>query len=193
MKRFVVIAVVSMLVTAGLGGSASARTVSRVAPAVAPAAIEWGRCSEKFMRQAHARCAMLDVPLDYAQPNGAQIQIAVSRIKHTVPNDEYQGVMLVNPGGPGGSGFGLVTLGSVRAASTRATPTTGSASTRAAWGRASRRSRASRTTSTVIVRRTCRRTDELEARGSARSERYADACGKATLPNCFPTCRRSTP
>ena len=44
-------------------------------------------------------------------PRVHQIQLAVSRIRHTVPADEYQGVMLVNPGGPGGSGLGLVTLG----------------------------------------------------------------------------------
>ncbi len=147
MKRFVVIVAVSTLVTAGLGGSASARTLSTVAPAAAPAAIEWGRCAEKFMRQAHARCAMLDVPLDHAQPNGTQIQIAVSRIKHTVPNDEYQGVMLVNPGGPGGSGLGLVTLGVSTCPAHVGDAMTGSASIRAAWGRASHPSRASRTTS----------------------------------------------
>jgi pimeloyl-ACP methyl ester carboxylesterase len=45
------------------------------------------------------------VPLDYSNPNGPQIQLAVSRIQHTSSN--YQGVILTNPGGPGGSGLGL--------------------------------------------------------------------------------------
>ena len=83
-------------------------------PATAPAVdstIGWGRCAAASLREAHARCAMLDVPLDYADPGGPQIQLALSRIQHSVPGDEYQGVMLVNPGGPGGSGLGLVTLG----------------------------------------------------------------------------------
>ena len=32
-------------------------------------------------------------------------------VKHTSTAAAYQGVMLVNPGGPGGSGIGLATLG----------------------------------------------------------------------------------
>jgi pimeloyl-ACP methyl ester carboxylesterase len=54
---------------------------------------------------------MVPVPLDYAHPDGTQIKLAVSRIKHTVPDAQAQGVMLVNPGGPGASGLGLSTLG----------------------------------------------------------------------------------
>ncbi|MFB3737779.1 MAG: alpha/beta fold hydrolase [Candidatus Velamenicoccus archaeovorus] len=88
--------------TTGRSGSATVASVGTIA---------WGRCDDPSLRQAHARCAMLDVPLDHADPTGTQIQLALSRIKHTVPDDQYQGVMLVNPGGPGGSGLGLVTLG----------------------------------------------------------------------------------
>jgi pimeloyl-ACP methyl ester carboxylesterase len=54
---------------------------------------------------------MLSVPLDYSRPNGEKIQIAVSRVLHTVPDDQYQGIMLVNPGGPGGSGLIYSVLG----------------------------------------------------------------------------------
>ena len=43
---------------------------------------------------------------------GTKIQLAVSRVRHTVPDDEYQGIMLVNPGGPGGSGLIYCVLGS---------------------------------------------------------------------------------
>ena len=50
---------------------------------------------------------MLSVPLDHGDPEGTQIQLALSMIRHTVPDEEYQGVMLVNPGGPGGSGLGF--------------------------------------------------------------------------------------
>jgi pimeloyl-ACP methyl ester carboxylesterase len=45
------------------------------------------------------------VPLDYSNPGGAKIQLAVSRIKHT--SSHYQGIILTNPGGPGGSGLNL--------------------------------------------------------------------------------------
>jgi len=52
-------------------------------------------------------CAMLSVPLNYSDPNGPTIKIAVSRIKHTSSAAKYQGIILTNPGGPGGSGLDL--------------------------------------------------------------------------------------
>ncbi len=81
------------------------------APKAPRAALAWGRCDDASLRKAGAKCAMLSVPLDYSNPGGAQIQLALSRIKHTTPIGQYQGVMLVNPGGPGGSGLGLADLG----------------------------------------------------------------------------------
>jgi pimeloyl-ACP methyl ester carboxylesterase len=45
------------------------------------------------------------VPLDYNNPAGQQIQIAVSRILHTSTRANYQDVILTNPGGPGESGL----------------------------------------------------------------------------------------
>ncbi|MGE5292143.1 MAG: alpha/beta hydrolase [Micromonosporaceae bacterium] len=53
----------------------------------------------------NAQCGFLSVPLDYSHPNGTKIQLAVSRIQHT--SSHYQGVILTNPGGPGGSGLNL--------------------------------------------------------------------------------------
>ncbi len=72
----------------------------------------WGTCASSRLQAAGAQCTMLSVPLDYDKPGGAKIQLALSRIKHTVPDAKYQGIMLVNPGGPGGSGLGLSVLGS---------------------------------------------------------------------------------
>jgi TAP-like protein len=43
--------------------------------------------------------------VDYTKPEGEKIKIVVSRVRHTLPDPQYQGVMLVNPGGPGGSGL----------------------------------------------------------------------------------------
>lgn len=51
------------------------------------------------------QCAHLEVPLDYDNPSGAKIQIALSRKLHT--NADYKGVILTNPGGPGGLGRDL--------------------------------------------------------------------------------------
>jgi len=75
-------------------------------PSPTPAmSIAWGPCSDPNLQAFNAQCGLLSVPLDYNNPNGAKIQIAVSRIAHT--SSDYQGVILTNPGGPGGSGLGL--------------------------------------------------------------------------------------
>lgn len=63
------------------------------------------------MQRRGAQCGFLEVPLDYDRPNGTKIKLAVSRIRHKTPDAQYQGVMLVNPGGPGDSGLTLSVLG----------------------------------------------------------------------------------
>ncbi|NYG07628.1 pimeloyl-ACP methyl ester carboxylesterase [Phycicoccus badiiscoriae] len=73
--------------------------------AYVPPPIAWGPCSSSTLQQFGAQCGMLTVPLDYAHPAGTKIQLAVSRVTHTTPSSQYQGVVLVNPGGPGGSGL----------------------------------------------------------------------------------------
>ena len=90
-------------------GTANAAVTSTAVPTPPP--IKWAKCSDGGLQSLNARCGMLTVPLDYSHPDGAKIQLAVSRVPHTVANSKYQGVMLVNPGGPGGSGVTLSTLG----------------------------------------------------------------------------------
>src|SRR5690606_19257275 len=66
-------------------------------PATAPA---WKKCpTEHYPR---LQCATVEVPLDHADPGGRTITLALSRVPHTA--SAYQGPLLVNPGGPGGSG-----------------------------------------------------------------------------------------
>jgi pimeloyl-ACP methyl ester carboxylesterase len=76
-----------------------------------PPRIAWTKCADEGLQSLGARCGYVKVPLDYSHPKGAKIQLAVSRVPHTVAKNKYQGVMLVNPGGPGGSGLTLSTLG----------------------------------------------------------------------------------
>jgi pimeloyl-ACP methyl ester carboxylesterase len=52
-------------------------------------------------------CTMLSVPLNYADPGGRHISLALDMVPATAPKSQQQGIMLVNPGGPGGSGLGL--------------------------------------------------------------------------------------
>jgi pimeloyl-ACP methyl ester carboxylesterase len=107
MKRTLfVFAVTVTLTVTGLGSAASA------APAQPDTrGISFGVCDDPGLAEAGAECGYLSVPLDYDRSRGAQIQIAVSRVRHKVPDSQYQGIMLVNPGGPGGSGLSLSTLG----------------------------------------------------------------------------------
>ncbi|MGT2427216.1 alpha/beta hydrolase [Amnibacterium kyonggiense] len=75
-----------------------------------PAPIRWTTCTDASLRAARAQCAMVTVPLDWSAPrDGATVRLAVSRVRHTA--SPYAGVMLTNPGGPGGSGLTLSTLG----------------------------------------------------------------------------------
>ena len=51
-------------------------------------------------------CATISVPLDYAKPDGQQIQLMLVRV-HDSDNTGHAGSLVVNPGGPGGSGLDL--------------------------------------------------------------------------------------
>ncbi|WP_435111848.1 alpha/beta hydrolase [Nocardiopsis synnemataformans] len=78
-------------------------------------ALEWGACPEDVQDETHPlECATVPVPMDYDDPEGAEIEIMVSRLASTDP-DQRRGVLLLNPGGPGGSGLsmpaGLASLG----------------------------------------------------------------------------------
>ena len=53
------------------------------------------------------RCASLRVPLDYTHPSGRKITLALSEVPATAPPSQRQGILLVNPGGPGGSGISM--------------------------------------------------------------------------------------
>ncbi|MFF0016544.1 alpha/beta hydrolase [Streptomyces sp. NPDC005374] len=65
------------------------------------ARLDWKKCGTT--NSPTLQCASLKVPLDHANPRGQQITLALSRVPHTAK--KYQGPLLVNPGGPGGSGL----------------------------------------------------------------------------------------
>ncbi|PRY00619.1 alpha/beta hydrolase [Allonocardiopsis opalescens] len=73
-----------------------------------PAApVEWGACPEDVAAEApEMECGLVPVPLDYSDPEGVQIDIMVSRLAGTDPAAR-RGVLLFNPGGPGGSGLDM--------------------------------------------------------------------------------------
>jgi pimeloyl-ACP methyl ester carboxylesterase len=52
-------------------------------------------------------CAALSVPVNYADPGGRRLSLALDMIPATAPPSKRQGILLVNPGGPGASGLSL--------------------------------------------------------------------------------------
>ena len=77
------------------------------APAAATPAIEWEPCGDDFPG---FECATFDVPLDYDSPGGRTTEIALARVP-AADTAHRIGSVFVNPGGPGGSGVGLVLEG----------------------------------------------------------------------------------
>ncbi|ANP50574.1 pimeloyl-ACP methyl ester carboxylesterase [Streptomyces griseochromogenes] len=79
----------------------SVTAVPAQAAPTAPAEPAWKTCG--IPQYPTLQCASLKVPLDHAHPSGPQISLALSRVPHTAKTS--QGPLLVNPGGPGGSGL----------------------------------------------------------------------------------------
>ncbi len=105
MKRVVIFvcAAVMAVTMAGYQGAQASPAAPGVTSAT-PTLGNWSACDDLGTG---VECSTLTVPLDYAHPdNGKTTTIAVDRIAAN-PAVPYQGIMLVNPGGPGGSGLGL--------------------------------------------------------------------------------------
>src|SRR5687768_8273828 len=68
----------------------------------------WAACPDDVVVppqvKAQLQCAKVPVPLDYSDPGGTQIDLMVSRIASTKP-EKRRGVLMFNPGGPGGTGL----------------------------------------------------------------------------------------
>lgn len=87
--------------TAPTGTNASTDTTE----APSTARLEWGACHDPSAEDPTLECATLEVPLDYDKPTGDSIDMALIRAPAT---EKRQGALLVNPGGPGASGFDFV-------------------------------------------------------------------------------------
>jgi pimeloyl-ACP methyl ester carboxylesterase len=84
-------------VTAGARSAAAATTSGVVVPRLV-----WRACTGK--QQKGFQCATANVPLDYRDPRGAMIELAVIRHPASDPARRL-GDVFFNPGGPGGSGI----------------------------------------------------------------------------------------
>lgn len=110
------LATAGLLISGCSGGSSSPSASASPTPSTAqgrsaPAAalkpyytqqLKWRPCGVPDFE-----CATMKAPLDYAQPGGESIKLAVARKKATGPG-KLLGSLLVNPGGPGGSAVGYL-------------------------------------------------------------------------------------
>jgi pimeloyl-ACP methyl ester carboxylesterase len=96
--------------------SAPAGPTATARPTAAPAGIAFSDCSEQFqaaIRSPKAKsmvfsCGKLAVPLDYARPTGTRIDLFVVKVHSKSQKTSARiGSLVVNPGGPGGSGVNL--------------------------------------------------------------------------------------
>ncbi|UJW31592.1 alpha/beta hydrolase [Saccharothrix sp. AJ9571] len=102
-------ALLASLVVLGLGASPATASAMTSEPAKQA---EWGTCPEDVVAAAAPavlQCATVPVPLDYADPGGTRIDLTISKLASTNP-DKRRGVLMLNPGGPGGSGLTLSAL-----------------------------------------------------------------------------------
>ncbi|MFD5211907.1 alpha/beta hydrolase [Streptomyces anulatus] len=96
--------------TAAPAAAPSAGTPSAVSSPAAKSVLDryakqkptWKRCDAET--SAAYQCATVKVPLDYRKPGGKRIDLAISRIKTAEPG-KRRGILLSNPGGPGGEGL----------------------------------------------------------------------------------------
>ncbi|MFF6773286.1 alpha/beta hydrolase [Streptomyces sp. NPDC012637] len=87
-----------------LPATATATAAAEPGPAARPhAPLAWADCPTKAYPK--LQCATLKVPLNHDEPAGRNITLALTRVAHTAKT--FQGPLLVNPGGPGGSGRGM--------------------------------------------------------------------------------------
>ncbi|MEV0178573.1 alpha/beta hydrolase [Streptomyces sp. NPDC050625] len=105
----------------GVPGTATETRGTVVAAARARAeGIAFGKCPAAEGLPDSLRCGTVRVPLDYAHPDGKQIELTVSRTAatHKDPRNSKrkvprQGSLVYNPGGPGASGMAFPLVGAL--------------------------------------------------------------------------------
>jgi pimeloyl-ACP methyl ester carboxylesterase len=93
---------VTVLVASGLVVAQAAP----VAASVPGSAIDWQPCGDASNPATRLECATVKVPVDWTKPRGPRFDLAIARATATDPAKRI-GSLLVNPGGPGGSGVGF--------------------------------------------------------------------------------------
>src|SRR6201994_3462302 len=105
----VLAACTSSSATSNAGGSSSGGSGGSSGAGVGT--VQWTGCSIGGIPGNTLKCANLQVPLNYSDPGGRKITLALSEVPATAPKSQQLGDLLVNPGGPGASGRSLAASG----------------------------------------------------------------------------------
>ena len=97
--------------TPGAGSSVAGAAVPAGLESFYGQTVEWYDCGatggmERSAEATAFKCAKVKVPLDYSQPDGETIEIAMK--KHVATGSIHRGSLFINPGGPGYSGVDMV-------------------------------------------------------------------------------------
>ncbi|MCI3238600.1 alpha/beta hydrolase [Streptomyces spinosisporus] len=102
-KRAAVLCGAAVVVAGTFTALPADASTSQASDTASAARLTWKNCGTADYPT--LQCSSLKVPLDHDDPHGRQITLALSRVQHTAKKS--QGPLLVNPGGPGGSGLSL--------------------------------------------------------------------------------------
>ena len=107
MRRRVGASVLVLCATAALITAAAPAASAQPAWPGQSARLAWGACPQPDPgRDPRQECATVRVPVDYRRRSGPTIDVWISRIRAARP-DLRRGILLSNPGGPGGQGLDL--------------------------------------------------------------------------------------
>jgi pimeloyl-ACP methyl ester carboxylesterase len=106
--------VLVLCLAVGLGTTAATMPAPPAAAVAGPAhladfyrqQVTWSSCGGTH--DPALQCATITVPMNYRRPGAERISIAISRLTAKAP-ERRRGLLLLNPGGPGGSGLDLPT------------------------------------------------------------------------------------
>ncbi|WP_225803513.1 alpha/beta hydrolase [Streptomyces sp. NK15101] len=147
------------------------------APAAA-AGLDWGDCDPAVKPLPGQRCATLSVPLDYTDPDGEQIGLAVARLPSTRP-EARRGTLMVIPGGPGSSGVQrLGQKGAALAKETNGAYDLVAFDPRGVGGSAKARCGFAEDDRRLVTLRSWPAADGAIGENTARSRRMAEACAR---------------
>lgn len=103
MKRSFVLSVVGVISAVGLTIGTVGITPAQAAPEPG-GSLQFGACPQDVSSRYPAlTCATMNLPLDYSNPDGEKIQLMVSKSAARNPA-KRRGVLVINRGGPGGTG-----------------------------------------------------------------------------------------